>query len=271
MPLIAVMRHQGDRAAVTTTAAVPARTPRTREWYRALRGQTVGRTAWLSPSSPTRSARSTASGRSWRQNRLDLLRYGVDVLSALPDATIYLEGGASDWEPAAPHRGAAALHRRRQGARLHAQRDPLRLDGRTTSATGSKSRAASGASRSSSTPRSTAAAPCTGATPPARRHERLVPSAAARPRHPRRPRPPIIRKVDAYLWIGRPGYSGGSCNGGPLPVGAWWPSAGLMLGRYATNWISPPRGTRLRAVSPHIRVRELAGRRVSLTRESTLA
>ena len=31
---------------------------------------------------------------------LDLLRYGVDVLSTLPNATVYLEAGASDWEPA---------------------------------------------------------------------------------------------------------------------------------------------------------------------------
>ena len=30
-----------------------------------------------------------------------MLRYGVDVLSQLPNATIYLEAGASDWEAAA--------------------------------------------------------------------------------------------------------------------------------------------------------------------------
>ena len=28
--------------------------------------------------------------------------------------------------------------------------------------------------------------------------------------------------VDAYMYINRPGYSAGSCNGGPLPVGTWW-------------------------------------------------
>jgi cellulase/cellobiase CelA1 len=35
-----------------------------------------------------------------RDDRIELLRYGVDALAALPNATIYLEGGASDWEPA---------------------------------------------------------------------------------------------------------------------------------------------------------------------------
>jgi endoglucanase len=51
-------------------------------------------------------------------------------------------------------------------------------------------------------------------------------------------------KVDAYFYIGRPGFSGGSCNGGPLPVGSWWADRALMFGRYATNWIRPPKGTR---------------------------
>jgi len=52
------------------------------------------------------------------------------------------------------------------------------------------------------------------------------------------------RKVDAYLYIGRPGFSGGSCNGGPLPVGSWFEQRALMFGRYATNWTKPPPRTR---------------------------
>jgi endoglucanase len=51
-------------------------------------------------------------------------------------------------------------------------------------------------------------------------------------------------KVDGYMWIGRPGYSGGGCNGGPRRVGAWWAKRGLMFGTYATNWLRPPHGTR---------------------------
>src|SRR5215217_1567109 len=35
-----------------------------------------------------------------RDDRIRLLRYGVNALSLLPGATIYLEAGASDWEPA---------------------------------------------------------------------------------------------------------------------------------------------------------------------------
>jgi endoglucanase len=49
--------------------------------------------------------------------------------------------------------------------------------------------------------------------------------------------------VDAYMYINRPGYSAGSCNGGPLPVGTWWAERGLMYAEYATDWEAPPRGT----------------------------
>jgi endoglucanase len=52
------------------------------------------------------SNRRSCLGSRWRQNRLDL-RYGVEVISQLPNATVYLEAGASDWEPA--QRTAAQL------------------------------------------------------------------------------------------------------------------------------------------------------------------
>ena len=45
------------------------------------------------------------------------------------------------------------------------------------------------------------------------------------------------------MWIGRPGYSGGSCNGGPMPVGSWWPQRAMMFARYATDWLFAPSGT----------------------------
>ena len=55
-------------------------------------------------------------------------------------------------------------------------------------------------------------------------------------------------KVDAYMWINRPGYSGGSCNGGPLPVGTWWPERALMFAAYSTELAAPARRHRERAL-----------------------
>ena len=46
-------------------------------------------------------------------------------------------------------------------------------------------------------------------------------------------------KVDAFLYLNRPGISGaGGCNGGPAN-GAWWPARALMYGRYATDLVGP--------------------------------
>ena len=46
--------------------------------------------------------------------------------------------------------------------------------------------------------------------------------------------------VDAYLWINRPGYAQ-SCQGRPI---AWYPPRAFTYARYATDWESPPTGTK---------------------------
>ncbi len=47
-------------------------------------------------------------------------------------------------------------------------------------------------------------------------------------------------KVDAYLWVNRPGY-GQSCAGQQI---AWHPPRALAYARRATDWQNPPPGTR---------------------------
>ena len=66
-------------------------------------------------------------------------------------------------------------------------------------------------------------------------------------------------KVDAYFWIGRPGYSGGSCNGGPLPVGTWWPARALALARNVTSQLGPQPGTRFGWRRGKFSLRDVAG------------
>jgi endoglucanase len=34
--------------------------------------------------------------------------------------------------------------------------------------------------------------------------------------------------VDAYLWVERPGFSNGTCNGGPQ-TGAWWERRAVQM------------------------------------------
>ena len=45
---------------------------------------------------------------------------------------------------------------------------------------------------------------------------------------------PAEDRVDAYLWIKRPGESDGTCNGGPA-AGTWWAEYALGLAQRATG------------------------------------
>ncbi len=183
-----------------------------------------------------------------RQARIDLLRYGVDVLSALPAATIYIEGGASDWEPAA--RTAKLLRligvAKVRGFMLNVTHydwtaNNIRHGLDISSRVGGKpfiiSTSFNGRGpvhfRRWISRRRHLWRRVTVWCHPLRRGLGIAPT--TRTHHP---------KVDGYFYIGRPGYSGGSCNGGPLPVGSWYGKRALMFGRWATNWIRPPRGTR---------------------------
>ena len=175
-----------------------------------------------------------------RRARLDVLRYGVDRLSQLPNATIYLEAGASDWEPAA--RTARQLRyigiERVRGFMLNVThhdwtRANIRHGVRISRMVGGKPFVVNTSYN--------------GRGPlHLRRGHRRVNVWCNPPGRGLGPRPTTAtghRLVDAYMWINRPGYSAGSCNGGPLPVGAWWPKRALMYARNQTSWLRPPRGT----------------------------
>jgi len=175
-----------------------------------------------------------------RRARLDVLRYGVERLSQLPNATIYLEAGASDWEPAA--RTARQLRYigidRVRGFMLNVThhdwtRANIRHGVRISRMVGGKPFVVNTSYN--------------GRGPlHFRRGHRRVNVWCNPPGRGLGPRPTTAtghRLVDAYMWINRPGYSAGSCNGGPLPVGAWWPKRALMYARNQTSWLGRPRGT----------------------------
>ena len=52
-------------------------------------------------------------------------------------------------------------------------------------------------------------------------------------------------RVDAYLWIKRPGESDGTCNGGP-PAGTWWPEYALGLAQRAADALTARAGGGIR-------------------------
>ena len=86
----------------------PREDARTRSWFRAF-ARGIGRSRVIIAFEPDSVGTIKCLARSRRKARSRLLRYGVDVLSKLPNATIYIEATASDWVPAA--RVARALRR----------------------------------------------------------------------------------------------------------------------------------------------------------------
>jgi endoglucanase len=245
VPILTVMRAEANRCGPWYTAGGQAEDARTRAWYRRL-ARTIGRARVVIAFEPDSLGTIDCLRRSRRFARMRLLRYGVDVLSKLPNATIYLEGGASDWESArrtAWQLRYIGIHKVR-GFMLNVTHydwtaDNIRHGLEISRLTGGKPFIVSTAYNGR------------GAVHYRKYFARykwrrinvwchplkrgLGPPPTTQTAHP---------KVDAYMWIGRPGYSGGSCNGGPLPVGSWWPERALMFAKYATNWLRSPSGTR---------------------------
>jgi endoglucanase len=247
VPMMVVMRHQGRACRPDYLAGGLAEDRRTMRWYDQF-AEAVGDARVVIAFEPDSLGTVDCLAPSRRDDRLRMLRHGVDVLSELPNATIYLEAGASDWEPAS--RTAKQLraigvskvrgfmlnvtHHDWTRANIQHGLEISRLVGGkhfivNTSYNGrgpihyrkwiNRSRHIWRTINVWCHPgmRGLGPAPTTATSNPL---------------------------VDAYMYINRPGYSAGACNGGPLPIGTWWAERGLMYAQYATDWEAPPPGTR---------------------------
>ena len=246
VPLMAVMRHQGKDCGGHYRAGGEAEDQATMRWYDEF-ADAIGNTRVVIGFEPDSLGTIDCLAPDRRQDRLDVLRYGVDRLSQLPNATIYLEAGAADWEPAA--RTAKQLRyigvRKVRGFMLNVThhdwtRENVRHGLDISRRVGGKPFIVNTSYN--------------GRGP--LHYRRWI----NRAQHKWRrinvwcnpglrglgPAPTTVTshpKVDAYMYVNRPGYSAGSCNGGPLPVGTWWPERGLMYARFATDWEAAPKGT----------------------------
>jgi endoglucanase len=237
VPLFTVMRAVSDRCGPTYTAGGPAEDARTRAWYRRL-ARTLRRARVVIAFEPDSLGTIDCHAGSRRDDRIRLLRYGVDVLSRNPNATIYLEGGASDWEPA--RRTARQLRAigiaRVRGFMLNAThmdwtRANIRHGLEISQLTGGKHFVINTAENGR------------GPVHYRRANGRRI-TVWCNPGLRGLGTPPTTGTsnalVDAYLWINRPGYAQ-RCQGRPI---AWYAPRALAYARHATRWESPPRGTR---------------------------
>jgi len=209
VPLLAIFGDQPHGCASGATFA------RYRRWIdKVARG--IGRNEVVLAFEPDSLGLATCAG------KFAALRYGVRKLSKLPNATVYIEAGASDWM--SPGEAASKLRRvgvgRVRGFMLNATH-------MTTTAANIRhgrkiSRLIGGKHFIINTSHN--------GNGPLYRNGHTIwcnpPNAAAGSRPTTRT---AHKLVDAYMWVERPGYSNGSCNGGPAKVGAWWEQRAIQM------------------------------------------
>jgi endoglucanase len=237
VPIFTVLRAIADGCGPSYTGGDAAEDARTRRWYRAL-ARTIGGSRVVIAFEPDSLGTIDCLARSRRDDRIRLLRYGVKVFARLPNATVYLEAGASDWEPA--RRTARQLRAigigRVRGFMLNAtHQDWTRANIRhgldISRRVGGKPFVINTAENGRGPVhyrRSNGRRITVWCNPGLRG---LGPPPTTNTSHP---------KVDAYLWINRPGYAQG-CAGQRID---WFAPRALTYARFATNWESAPPGTR---------------------------
>jgi endoglucanase len=236
VPLFTVLRAEATKCSPTYRGGGPAEDERTRRWYRELAG-VIGDTRAVIAFEPDSLGTVDCLARSRRDDRYRLLRYGVRQLTRLPNTTLYVEAGASDWEP--PWRMARKLRKAgvgmARGFMLNAThtdwtRSNVRYGRRLSRLVGGKHFIVNTAQN--------------GRGPVHYRDDRrrivvwcgpglrgLGPPPSTDTSHP---------KADAYLWLNRPGYAQ-SCWHGKVE---WHVPKALTLARFATDWEAAPKGTR---------------------------
>jgi endoglucanase len=235
VPLLTVLRAEATSCGPDYLGGGPAEDAATRAWYDDL-ARVLGDARVVIAFEPDSLGTIDCLARSRRDDRLRVLAYGVDALSRLPNATVYLEGGASDWEPAA--RTARQLREigiaKVRGFMLNAThydwtRANIRHGLEISRLTGGKHFVINTAEngRGPVSYRRGGRRITVWCNPGLRG---LGPPPTTSTSHP---------MVDAYLWINRPGYAQ-SCQGRPI---AWYPPRALSYARLATTWEGPPPDT----------------------------
>ncbi len=242
VPLITTMRHTGGECNPHYQAGGVREDDATRRWFDAF-AAAVADSRVIIAYEPDSIGTVDCLAPSRRDDRIALLRDGIDRLSKLPNATIYIEASASDWRPV----GDTVSKLRRIGV------DKVRgfmlnvTHYDWTAANVKYGRVLSrrlGGKHFIINTASNGRGPVHFRRRVGNRNRQIVINC-----HPLfrglGPKPTTNTGdplVDAYMWISRPGYSSGSCNGGPR-VGDWWLKRAFDFAQYATERKRPTRAT----------------------------
>jgi endoglucanase len=247
VPIMVVLRAQAQQCNPNYTAGGVAEDNATKRWYDDF-VRAVGNARVVIAFEPDSIGTIDCLARSRRQARREVLRYGVNALSKLPNATVYIEATASDWESSKTvaktlkYLGVSKV----RGFMLNVTHfdwtaNNVKFGREVSRKIGGKPFVVSTSYN--------------GRGPVhfkkwinrSRGQWRRI-NVFCNPRYRGLGPAPTgttgLAKVDAFLWLNRPGISGaGGCNGAPPKAGTWWPARALMYAQYATNWLKPPRGT----------------------------
>jgi endoglucanase len=246
VPIMVVLRAQAQQCNPNYTAGGVAEDNATKRWYDDF-ARAVGDARVVIAFEPDSVGTIDCLKRSRRAARRKVLRYGVDALSKLPNATVYIEATASDWESVKTvsktlkYLGVSKV----RGFMLNVTHfdwtiNNIRFGRKVSRKVGGKPFVVSTSYN--------------GRGPVhfkkwinRSRHQWRRINVFCNPRFRGLGPTPTgdtgFAKVDGFLWLNRPGLSGaGTCNGAP-PTGVWWPARALMYAKYATNWVTAPRGT----------------------------
>jgi endoglucanase len=237
VPLLTVLRAQSTGCSPTYQGGGPAEDAATSAWYDDL-ARAIGSKRAVVAFEPDSLGTIDCHAKSRRDDRIRLLRHGVMALANLPNVTLYIEAGASDWESA---KRTAKLLRlvgvaKARGFMLNATHydwtannikhglDISRRIGGKHFVINTAENGRGGIHYRLGNGRR-----ITVWCNPGLRGLGPAPTTDT-----------ANRKVDAYLWINRPGYAQ-SCQHRPI---AWYVPRALTYARHATDWIRPPKGTR---------------------------
>jgi endoglucanase len=244
VPIFTVLRAEATGCSPTYQGGGPAEDRRTMDWYDDL-ARVIGNDRVVIAFEPDSLGTIDCLAPSRRDDRYRVLAHGVDALSKLPNATVYIEAGASDWESAA--RTAKQLRivgvRKVRGFMLnvthydwtrsniqHGLDISRRLGGKHFIInTAENGRGGVHYKKWIDRSRHIWRRITVWCNPGLRG---LGPAPTTQTSRPDR--------VDAYLWINRPGFAQ-SCQGRPI---AWYLPRALTLTKYATDWENAPPGTR---------------------------
>lgn len=229
VPLLAVFGHKGDGCGPSYLGGGAAEDARYRRFIRGF-ARGIGSRQVVIAFEPDSLGTVECLARHRRDDRLRTLAYGVDTLSKLPNATIYVEGGAADWQ------GSRTMARKLRAVGVHKVRGFMVNATHQVSSERSISYGLDVSRRLGGKHFIVNTSHNGNGAYYGRRGGKRVPvwcnppnaAAGVRPTtHTPNPR------VDAYMWVERPGFSNGACNGGPQRVGAWWEQRALQMVRRA--------------------------------------